>query len=86
MAGATIFAIDDLQHVDFVAACLELETEIAMTDLAAKTDSVEPVGEHDRPHAGVIGELIDYDVTVFCFCGLVIQEGKGHSHERYCHQ
>src|SRR3972149_6342340 len=65
VAGAAEFAVEDLQHVDVVAPGLELEAEIAVADLAAETDAVEPVRKHDRPHAGGVRGIGDDDVGLF---------------------
>ena len=53
VAGAAILAIDNFQHIDIVSARFELETQVGMADLAAKTDTVKPVRENHWPHAGL---------------------------------
>jgi hypothetical protein len=65
VTGTAILTVDYAQHVDGVPACLELEAEISMADFAAKSNSVKPVRKDDGAHAGIIRELVYYDVTIF---------------------
>src|SRR6185369_2323948 len=51
VACAAELAIDHLDHIDLVAAGLELEAQVGMADLAAIADAVEPVRKDHRPHA-----------------------------------
>jgi hypothetical protein len=53
MAGAAVFAVDDLQHADFIPPGLELEAQVGMANLAAKTYPVKPMWEHDGAHPGI---------------------------------
>ncbi|HEY3327124.1 MAG TPA: hypothetical protein VGK14_08110 [Novimethylophilus sp.] len=65
MAGPAELAIDDLDHVDFIAAGLELEAQVGMADLAAETNPMEPVRENSRAHTGFIGIVVDDDIPIF---------------------
>src|SRR3990172_1907404 len=51
MTGAAKLAVDDLGHIDLVAARLELKSQIGVTYLAPEPDPVKPVREDNRPHA-----------------------------------
>src|SRR5210317_940061 len=62
MTGTTVLAIYDLHHVDFIATGFERESQVAVANLAAKTNTMKPVRENDRSHAGIIGEFIDDDI------------------------
>jgi hypothetical protein len=65
VAGTTELTIDYFQHIDLVAAGLELEAQVSMTDLATKSNTVKPVGKDSRPHSRFIRVVINYDITVF---------------------
>jgi len=64
VACTTKLAIDNFQHINFIATGLELKTQIGMTDLAAKSYTMKPVGEYDRPHPGIIRVVIDNHITI----------------------
>jgi len=81
VTGATGLAIEYLQHVDVVAAGLELETQIAMADFAAKTDTVEPVWRGYRTYPGIIRIVIDDDVPVLGN-RIVPSRAEGDQHHR----
>ena len=85
MASTAILAIDNLQHVDAVAARLEFETQVAVTDFAAETYAMKPVREDDRPHARLVGEFVDYDITILGPGCLEIEPCKQHPKERNRH-
>jgi len=61
----TELSLDDLVHVDVVAASLELESEVGMANLATEAYAMEPVREDHRAHASGIRIIVDYHVSVF---------------------
>lgn len=64
MAGTAVLAIDNLEHIDLIAAGLHFEAEISVAYLASESNSMEPVWEHYRPHSGRIGIVVNDNVTV----------------------
>ena len=65
VAGAAVLPVDDLHHVDVIAARLESEAQVSVTDLAAKSNAMKPVWKDNRAHLGVAGVLVEYNVPVF---------------------
>lgn len=68
MAGATIFAVDNLEHGDVISTGLEFEAEIGMAYLATETYTMEPMGKHHWPHTGFIGMVIDHHISILRTC------------------
>ena len=64
MAGTAVLTVDDLDHVNFVRTGLECEAQIAVANLAAKTDAMKPVWKHYRSHASVVRKLVYDNITV----------------------
>ena len=62
---AAVLTVDYFEHVDFVAAGLELESQISVTDFAGESCPVKPMRKHDRPHAGLVGEIVNHDIAIF---------------------
>ena len=59
MASATVFTVDYFEHIDFIAACFELESEVRMTDLASEPDTMKPVWKNHRAHSSGFRVIID---------------------------
>jgi hypothetical protein len=64
MTFPAILPLDDLSHIDIIGS-LSHDKDIFMTNLALKPDSVEPVREYDRRHAGLFCILIQRQVGIF---------------------
>src|SRR3989337_3289807 len=65
MTFSTILPLDDLSHIDIIGS-LSHNKDIFMTNLAFKTDSVEPVRKYDRRHSGLLCILIERQISIFC--------------------
>jgi len=82
MTRTAVLAIDNLYHVNLIAACFEREAEIAVTHLAAETHAVKPMREYYRAHTGFIRVFVQYDVTILGFGRL----GQRVRHDRKAHE
>jgi hypothetical protein len=81
MACAAELTIDDFDHVNFIAAGLELETEIGMADLAAKPNPMKPVRENRRAHPCGVRVVVDHNVTVLS-SGIIYIDGCCCNHRQ----
>ena len=64
MAGAAVFAVDYLQHIDFISARFKLESEVRVADFASEADTMKPVWKDDRAHSRGFRIIIDQYITV----------------------
>jgi hypothetical protein len=67
VAGAAVFALNDLVHIDIVPSGLELEADIGVTDFATETYAMEPVWKHGRTNSCLVRVIVYYYVAVLCF-------------------
>ena len=65
MAHTTKLTIDDFLHGDVIAARAHLKSQLKMTNLATKSNAMEPVRVNHRPHALLLRMLIEYHVGIF---------------------
>ena len=64
MAGAAVFAVDYLEHIDFISARFKLESEVRVTDFASEADSMKPVWKNHRAHSRGFRVIIDQYIAV----------------------
>jgi hypothetical protein len=64
MAGAAVFTVDYLEHIDFVSARFKLEPEIRVTDFAPEADTMKPVWKNYRAHSRGFRKIIDQYIAV----------------------
>jgi hypothetical protein len=64
MTFAAKSAFDQVGHFDVVAAGAHFEY-FRVAHVAGKSEAVEPVGENDRPHAFLLGPVIDDHIRIF---------------------
>src|SRR5574341_506855 len=64
VAHAAEPAFDDIAHAHVVRARAHLESQFLMAHLAAEPDAVEPVREHDRAHAALVGIAVEQYVAI----------------------
>lgn len=64
VASTAKASLDNIGHLEVVAADAHLESEFGMTNLAAEADAVEPMGEYHRPHTLFFGPAIENHVSI----------------------
>jgi hypothetical protein len=70
-------ASNNVIHGHVIGACTHFESELVVTDLAAKANAMKPVGEDHRSHVFFFGISVQDNVTVF---GL---HGRKHQHTKH---
>jgi len=66
MAGAAVFAVDYLEHIDFISARLKLESEVRVADFASEADTMKPVWKNYRAHPRGFRIIVDQYIAVLC--------------------
>jgi hypothetical protein len=68
VAGAAMLTVDDAEHGDVIAAGFGNKTKIAMADLTAVPDAVEPMWEDDGGRAVGVAAAIHDHIAVLRAC------------------
>ncbi|MDP3514016.1 MAG: hypothetical protein Q8S20_14850 [Sulfuritalea sp.] len=66
-------SLDNIRHLEIIAANAHLESKLGVAHLASEADAVKPVRENYRPHTFLFGPTIQHDISIFgcgrrCYC------------------
>lgn len=64
VAHATVLAVDDLAHGNFISSRAHFKSQFMMTDLASKPNPMKPVGKNNRAHIILFRHSIQYDIRI----------------------
>jgi hypothetical protein len=68
VAHPTEFTIDDSVHGNVIRSRPHFETQLMMTDFAAKTHPVEPMRKNNRSHALLLSSFVENHIAILCPC------------------
>lgn len=66
VAGTAKPPLDDVRHLEVIAANAHLETELGVTYLATEAYPMKPVREYHGPHAFFFRAPVQHYVSILC--------------------
>ncbi|MCM2307105.1 MAG: hypothetical protein NDI91_06515 [Sulfuritalea sp.] len=58
-------SLDNIRHLEIIAADAHLEPKLGVTHLASEADAMKPVRKNHRTHTFLFGPTIQHDISIF---------------------